>query len=370
MLPFMEAKYPFSDQDWQATPEPVRQYYIRQLEQTIAVLVNKVKELEKRTEKLEDKTNQNSQNSSKPPSSDSPFKKPKKNRKKSKRKKGPQKGHKGHKQELLEPTQQQNIVPEKCDCVCATIIADSLQPYYTHQVIELPEVKMNILHLILSKGKCRNCGKIIKAKIPKEHQSGYGTRLSALIAEMSGIQGNSRETVRTFCNSVLNFSISIGAIQRIIDRASAALIPFYDKIGQLARENDINHVDETSWFQNGALNWLWVMVNSTVAYLMIHQNRSKEAFLELIQDWRGILISDNYGTYKKWVHLRQTCLAHLIRKAKALSEAKDKVSQHFGTKILKERTYDQKKGCYAPTESAIGTRTPLLSVLRSCFPTA
>jgi hypothetical protein len=41
----MEAKHPFSDQDWQATPEPVQQY-IRQLEQTIAVLVNKVKELE------------------------------------------------------------------------------------------------------------------------------------------------------------------------------------------------------------------------------------------------------------------------------------------------------------------------------------
>ena len=121
MLPSMEAKHPFSDKDWQATPEPVRQY-IRQLEQTIALIVNKVKELERRTEKLESKTNQNSQNSSKPQSSDSPFKKPKKKRTKSKRKKGAQKGHKGHKQELLEPTQEQNIVPPRCDCGCSTII--------------------------------------------------------------------------------------------------------------------------------------------------------------------------------------------------------------------------------------------------------
>jgi len=336
MLPNMEAKQPFSDQDWQATPEAVRQY-IMELEQTIAMIVNKVKQLEKRTEKLESKTNQNSQNSSKPPSSDSPFKKPKKKRKESKRNIGAQKGHKGHKQQLLEPTQQQEILPEKCECGCSTIIANSLEPYYTQQVIELPEIKMDVLHLILNKGKCQNCGKIVKAKVPKEHQTGYGPRLSALIAEMSGIQGNSRETVRTFCKSVLNFSISIGAIQRVVDRASAALKPIYDKIGELARENNnINHVDETSWFQNGALKWLWVMVNSTVAYFMIHKNRSKEAFLELIQDWRGILVSDYYGTYKKWVHLRQTCLAHLIRKAKALSEAKDKVSQHFGEKILKE----------------------------------
>ncbi len=335
MLPIMEVKQPFTDDDWRATPEPVKQY-IRTLEETIVQLLSKIDQLEKRTEALENKLNKNSQNSSKPPSSDGPFKKPKKKIKKSKRRKGAQKGHKGYKQQLLEPTQQQEILPDKCECGCSTIIAGSLEPYYTQQVIELPEIQMDILHLILSKGKCQNCGKIVKAKVPKEHQTGYGPRLSALIAEMSGIQGNSRDTVRTFCKSVLNFSISIGTIQRVVDRASAALKPIYDKIGELARENDINHVDETSWFQNGALNWLWVMVNSTVAYFMIHKNRSKEAFLELIQDWRGILVSDNYGTYKKWVHLRQTCLAHLIRKAKALSEAKDKVSQHFGKKILKE----------------------------------
>lgn len=335
MLPNMEAKQQLTDEDWRATPEPVRQYVI-ELEQTIVQLVNKVKTMEKRIEKLESRTNKNSQNSNKPPSSDSPFKKPKKKIKKRKRKKGAQKGHKGHKQELLEPTQEQSILPEKCDCGCSTIIPDSLEPYYTHQVIELPEIKMDVLHLILNKGKCEKCGKIVKAKIPKKHQTGYGSRLSALIAEMSGIQGNSRETVRTFCNSVLDFPISIGAIQRIIDRASEALYPIYAKIGELARKIDVNHVDETSWFQNGALNWLWVMANSTVAYFMIHKNRSKEAFLELIQDWEGILVSDNYGTYVKWVHLRQTCLAHLIRKAKGLSDKKDAVTKNFGNEIAKE----------------------------------
>jgi transposase len=329
----MEAKRPFSDDDWHSTPEPVKQHIISQ-EQTIASLIKKVAVLEKRTEKLESSVNKNSQNSSKPPSSDTPFKKPENKRKKSKRKKGAQKGHKSHKQELLEPTQQQIILPE--DCGCATFMPGTQEPYYTHQEIELPEVKMDIHHFILYKGKCQDCGQTLKAKVPQGHQTGYGPRLSALIAEMSGIQGNSRETVRTFCNSVLNFSISTGAIQKVVDRASEALEPIYDKIGELARKSDINHVDETSWFQTGALNWLWVMANSTVAYFMIHKNRSKEAFLELIQDWTGILVSDNYGTYVKWVHLRQTCLAHLIRRAKGLSEKKDQVTQHFGRAILKE----------------------------------
>jgi transposase len=331
----MKAKRPFSDNDWQSAPEPIKQYIIS-LEHTIALLIKKEEGLQKRTEKLESSANKNSQNSSKPPSSDSPFKKPKQNRKKSKRKKGAQKGHKGHKQELLEPTQPQIILPEDCDCGCTTLIPGTLKAYYTHQEIELPEIKMDVLHFILHKGKCQKCGQLLKAKVPLGHQTGYGPRLSALIAEMSGIQGNSRQTVRDFCKSVLNFSISTGAIQKVVDRTSEALTPIYDKIGELARKSDINHVDETSWFKNGVLHWLWVMANCTVAYFMIHPNRSKEAFLELIQDWTGILISDNYGTYVKWVNLRQTCLAHLIRKAKGLSEKQGQVPQYFGREIAKE----------------------------------
>lgn len=69
---------------------------------------------------------------------------------------------------------------------------------------------------------------------------------------------------------------------------------------------------------------------------MIHPHRSKEAFLELIDDCKGILVSDNYGVYRKWVNFRQSCLAHYIRQAKGLSERKDESIQQFGKSILSE----------------------------------
>jgi transposase len=62
--------------------------------------------------------------------------------------------------------------------------------------------------------------------------------------------------------------------------------------------------------------WLWVMTNKASAFFMIHSRRSWEAYQELIRDWNGILVSDGYNVYCKWVGLRQTCLAHLIRDAK------------------------------------------------------
>jgi transposase len=331
----MEAKRPFSHIDWLSTPQAVKDYIVY-LEKTIFQMQQQLGQLEKRTEKLEARTKMNSQNSSKPPSSDSPFDKKKKKKKKTKRKRGGQKGHKGHQQQMLEPSEVKHIMPQECNCGQLVLDPDSLKPFYTHQHIELPEIKMDVTHFTLHKGKCQCCGKTVKAKIPTEFSSGYGPRLSALVAELSGSHGASRQSVQDVCQSVFGLSISTGAIQRIIDRSSQAILPIYDAIGDNARHSPVNGVDETSWFNSGKLQWLWTLVNNTVAFFMIHPNRSKEAFNQLIEDWRGILISDNYGVYVNWINGRQTCLAHLIRKAKGLAERKDESIKKFGESILKE----------------------------------
>jgi Transposase IS66 family len=57
----------------------------------------------------------------------------------------------------------------------------------------------------------------------------------------------------------------------------------------------VNYIDETSWFCDRTLHWLWVMVSERVTFYMIHPRHSKEVFAALIDDWEGILISDGYG---------------------------------------------------------------------------
>jgi len=73
-----------------------------------------------------------------------------------------------------------------------------------------------------------------------------------------------------------------------------------------------------------------------MAFFMIHAHRSKAAFQELIQNWKGILICDDYGVYRKWAEKKQACLAHLIRRAIGLTEQKDKQLKAFGEKALTE----------------------------------
>lgn len=324
----MKPTRPFTEADWLATPEPVQKAFIA-LEERVLELEEKVEKLTALVEKLEARLNKNSGNSSKPPSSDGPFKRPKSSRNPSQKgKPGGKKGHNGFRQEVLPPTETNNIEPGICSCG-GTQFSDS-EPYYTHQVIELPEIKMDVSHYVLHKGRCSCCGKTCKAVVPKEHRAGYGPRFSSLIAEMAGVFGNSRSSIKEFCLSSFDIHISLGAIQKVIDRASLAIKPHYEEIAKEVRCAAVANIDETSFPQNGSLAWLWVMATQNASYFMIHQNRSKKAFEELIADWRGVLISDGYGVYKKWINHRQACLAHLIRTARELSERKDSEISGFG----------------------------------------
>jgi transposase len=207
--------------------------------------------------------------------------------------------------------------------------------FYTHQWIELPEIAMRVKHVVLKKGQCSGGGRWVKAKLPADYQTGYGPRFSALVAELSGIQGISRAAVEDFIQNVFEVPISTGAIQKVIDRVSEALSPVHAAIGANVREAAVNHVDETSWQQAGVLKWLWTMTNALASFFMVHSKRSRKAFEALIENWRGILVSDNYVVYRKWVNKRQECLAHLIRKAKGLSERADESCRRFGEQLKK-----------------------------------
>jgi transposase len=148
-----------------------------------------------------------------------------------------------------------------------------------------------------------------------------------LVAELSGIQGISRQAVESFIQDVFDVPISTGAIQNVIDRVSQALLPVHEAIGASVRASAVNHVDETSWQQAGAIKWLWTMTNCVASFFIVHSNRSLKAFEALIDTWRGILV------YRYWVNQRQACLAHLIRKASGLAERTDDSYQRFGQQL-------------------------------------
>jgi transposase len=303
------------------------------MRQLVVQLLALIQQQAGRIAALEARVSQNSSNSDRPPSSDPPFGKHPSSFP-TKRTPGAKPGHPGHRQALLEPTEVIEVTPEACTCGQRQF--PETTPYHRHQVIELPEIQMQVTHVVLHEACCPQCGPLLKAPLPEAHRYGYGARLTALIGELSGSQRASRSAVQEFCTSVLGIPMSRGTIQRAVDRVSEAIKPHYEAIAGKAREAKVNYIDETAWYQHGVLAWLWVMVNTTVALFTVHASRSQAAFEALIERWAGILVSDGYGVYQQWVHGRQTCLAHLIRRARGLAERRDPEIAWFGGRVMRE----------------------------------
>jgi transposase len=185
---------------------------------------------------------------------------------------------------------------------------------------------------------------------------------------MSGIQGASRQAVAVaeFIQNVFGVPISTGRLQKVIDRVLEALSAVHQAIGASVRRAPVNHVDETSWQRAGVIKRLWTMTNCLAAFLIVHSNRYRKAFEELVEDLRGILVSYNYAVTCDWVNRRQFCLAHLIRKTGGLAERADDNFQRFGVQL---KEFLQQLCGFAHAPSGIGkwsrfyTRLMLLLLL-------
>jgi transposase len=198
-----------------------------------------------------------------------------------------------------------------------------LTPYYTHQVIELPPIEMEVHHCILQQGQCQGGGRPLKAPVPSDSQAGYGPRFSALIAALAGRHRTSWRLLQDCCHSVCNIPISLGAVPKVIPRVSQALAPHHEAMATLAHQAPVGDIDATPWYCQNALQWLWIMATDKVASYRLDPHRSTDAFVARSEDWQGILVSDGYGVSQDGVHQRQTCLAHLMRSARGVSQRRD-----------------------------------------------
>jgi transposase len=107
-------------------------------------------------------------------------------------------------------------------------------------------------------------------------------------------------------------------------------------MAQQARRLEVNSLEETAGYQHGVWAWLGVMVQATVAWFTVQSSRKKAAFETLVERWAGILLSDGDGVYHHWGHGRQTCLAHLLRRARGLAARHDPELASCGRRVMTE----------------------------------
>lgn len=319
-----------SQSDWDTTPKSVK-------------LV--VKFLNERLTYTEEQLKQNSQNSSRPPSSDA-FSKVDKS--KAKKQKKPRSSSSGSKARKLYPIESCNEVychvPEICQH-CGEELSGKDEEPYRHQIVEIPRLSAYVIEHQLHQLDCACCGRRTRGTLPKEVPStGYGDRLAATIAWLSGEHHQSYRMIKSLLATLFGVEVSRGSINRLRNQISEAIAAPVVQAQEYIQAQDVVHSDETGFSQGNGdgrnpkrrKGWLWVLATQLVKVFSVVLSRSQGTAKSLIgENFKGIVISDRYSAYN-WLEVsnRQVCWAHLKRDLTVMAE-RTGVSKEIGYGLLR-----------------------------------
>lgn len=194
--------------------------------------------LEARVAELEDLLKRSSLNSGQPPSSDTPAQRlerrerAKARGKGSDKKRGAQPGHKGHKRQVYSPEEVSAVIdcaPTNCRECGEQLDASRNVEVLSEQVVELPPIQPVVTEYRLHRCECAACGVMTTGQRPAgAPPGGFGPRLTALAAMLSGAYHLSRRKTVALLRDSFGIRMSIGALSTCERRVSEALADAYE----------------------------------------------------------------------------------------------------------------------------------------------
>ena len=103
-------------------------------------------------------------------------------------------------------------------------------------------------------------------------------------------------------------------------KAAAQGAPIYEDLREKIRASGVVHADETSWRSDGVGHYVWFAGNENLAFFHIDRHRSADAAKTIFgENFDGTLVRDRYAAYNGIGAPWQSCIAHIITKAKEIS---------------------------------------------------
>jgi transposase len=242
-----------------------------------------------------------------------------------KKKRGAPKGHPGWHRRKPDHIDKTVIVPapEICPHCCCTDLTpvEELKDHLQEDIILQPRRQVtNFSHHQAFCPKCRRAViQAAKAELLNCH-IGPTTKAAAVFLRY-GLNIPYRKVQQLF--DVFFDMPFVPASAMNFDRtATLKGQPLYQDLKQKVRRAASAHADETSWRQDGIGHYLWYAGNDELAFYHIDRHRSSQVAQSILGDqFGGVLHADGYAAYNAVnAKDRQTCLVHLIRKAKEIRE--------------------------------------------------
>jgi transposase len=222
-----------------------------------------------------------------------------------------------------EPTEVIAHYPEKCSCCGRALCGGWL--HSVREVIEIPEVKVQVIHHHLY---ARHCGVCNRREVASVDLSGavlgqgrIGLRLMSLVAYLDMTARMPVELIQGLLRSLWGLSLSVGQICEILHKVAQVGKPLYEELLVKLRAGPFVNADETGWRENGKNGYAWSFSNPDLEYFVCQRNRSADVAKEVLgETFAGTLVSDFYSAYHWYLGRHQYCWPHLLREIHALKE--------------------------------------------------
>lgn len=248
-------------------------------------------------------------------------------------------------------------VGECADCGRAFSERDHVTVF--EEDIPLPQTKVVIKHII-AKGYCNSCKKWSAGAPLPVADVVLGMNIKRYVVYLSVVARQSYTQIQDVLRQTYDFPLSQGEIAKILEKEGIRLRPEYERLKARIRGEPSLHLDETGWnlyISDGYRRYAWAMVGgeSTDAVFMLGKTRGKGNADDLLGDSKAVVVSDDYGAYRKMEQPHQLCCAHILRKLRDLSQ-----SGELGDGLHKHCVvaYHTFAAIYADIETALASEKP------------
>jgi predicted RecB family nuclease len=190
-------------------------------------------------------------------------------------------------------------------------------------------VKRWIVNYIGRRYRCNVCGTVFSDRSPEwpQHSEGAGL-LAYVVYQLIELRISHRAVDRSLAD-LFGMRLPRTVVNRLKSRAAKIYSETCEAMLVKLVIGNVLHVDETTISVEGVQEYAWVFCNENQMVFRRTETRQGHFLKELLNDFKGVLVSDFYPAYDSIRCPQQKCLVHLMR--------------DFNNDLLKEAFNDELK---------------------------
>jgi hypothetical protein len=173
--------------------------------------------------------------------------------------------------------------------------------------------------------QCKECGLLLSPErykigldriVPKgckKNRSKYGHNIKAWTVYQHIVNQLSFRKIESDLYELFELAIGKSTLHNLKYYIDKYYEPTYEKLLKKILSSDVLYIDETPLKMKNEDGYAWVLTNNREVVSIYKPTREGDFLKRLLENFKGILVSDFYAAYDSIECTQQKCLIHLIR---------------------------------------------------------